>query len=126
MENLNLMDKEKFWNGIQETCPLAFKRFADWIDQYKRIIEWDRLFYPNFLWYSDSHSPQDIAARNDLKDCKIKYHDLPTEMQVGIFLRFASENTTCMFCVPLHWENIPRAMRDYFAALETFYQLDSM
>lgn len=59
MENLN---KANFFNEMQIKYPRAMKKFCDWIDEYKRVNNWDKMF------------------RNG-----IKYHDLTIDMQMGIF-----------------------------------------
>lgn len=79
MESLT---KENFWNDIYARYPQQVQKFCDWIDEYKKRVNWDNLFFnedPEFY---------DHAA----KGRKIKYHDLPLAMQLGIFIQFVSEN----------------------------------
>jgi len=64
MESLT---KENFWNDMDEKYPEAMKVFKRWLEEYKLNMQW--------------------AATGD----SIKYHDLPIEMQIGIWLGFARE-----------------------------------
>ena len=66
MENLGI---ENFWNDMSKEYPLAVVRFKTWIDAYKKIVKWEELF-----------------------GNKIKFHDLPYEMQMGIMNRFFIES----------------------------------
>lgn len=77
MENLN---KDNFWNEIEQKYPVQFKYFSEWIDNYKESVGWDSLFGNN------------IDAVH-YKQHQIKFHDIPLEMQLGVILRFAGE--TC-------------------------------
>lgn len=64
-DNLN---KENFFNLCQQCCPLAMGAFCKWIDAYKIGVDWKELF----------------AER-------VKFHDIPFEMQVGILVSFFHE-----------------------------------
>jgi hypothetical protein len=55
--------------------------FCKWIDEYKKEVSWDALF--------DNHSRLDSAE--NIQHKKIKFHDLPLEMQQGIILRYCQE-----------------------------------
>ena len=59
------LTKENFWDEIYKKYPVEFKKFADWIDGYKKKNNWGELFAP-------------------------PYHYLPKAMQIGIFMEFAS------------------------------------
>lgn len=65
MSNLN---KENFWNAMHDECPEAVEKFCVWIDDYKLLVGWRGLFGD-----------------------KVKFHDLPYEMQMGIMNRFFIE-----------------------------------
>ena len=73
---MNVLTKENFWNQLKEKYPLSVQHFCDWIDQYKKENQWERLFnygsphYDKMGW----HNP--------------KFHDLPMEMQYGIILYY--------------------------------------
>src|SRR5687768_11595223 len=73
MQNLN---KENFFNEIGKKYPQALAHFNQWIDEYKKEVGWDELF-GNV--YRPDHSDE------------IKFHDLPYDMQNGIFARFDLE-----------------------------------
>jgi len=67
MANLN---KENFFNDLQQKFPKAMKHFCDWVDEYKEEVKWLEMFSGN-----------------------IKFHDIPYDMQVGVLLRYLSEIT---------------------------------
>lgn len=69
------LTKENFWNNLFEKHPDGMKMFCEWIDAYKKQVDWSQLFFT-------PHSPLN-------RD--IKYHDLPVAMQIGIFLQFVEE-----------------------------------
>jgi len=73
MKNLN---KENFWNDMQDVYPKTMKKFCDWIDQYKIEINWSGLFNG------------DIAGNRHVP----KFHDIPLEMQYGIVIQFCLGN----------------------------------
>lgn len=66
MDNLG---KENFWNEIHERFPNVVDLFCRWIDDYKKEVEWTRLFATG-----------------------IKFHDIPYELQMGIMNRFFIES----------------------------------
>lgn len=65
MEN---KQRPAFWDDIEKQCPAVMQHFGKWIDEYKRKMDWDKLF----------------AAG-------IKFHDLPKEMQQGVLIKFQQE-----------------------------------
>jgi len=75
MDNLN---KENFWNDVYDKYPNATQVFCDWIDVYKKENNWDELF-------NAGHD-----TRGDLTEAP-KFHDLPIEMQQGIWIKFVRE-----------------------------------
>ncbi len=75
IENLN---KENFFNELTEKYPIAMKIFCDWIDEYKKEVDWDYLF-------------NEGEVKGDFKSAP-KFHDLPYDMQSGIIIRFACEH----------------------------------
>lgn len=79
MENLN---KENFWNEAYEAFPTATKVFCDWIDKWKKDNHWNKLFNSDSNW-------QDKNGKNAKAP---KFHDLPLEMQIGIWLAFEIDN----------------------------------
>lgn len=71
MQNLN---KENFWNALEQKYPVAMQRFKEWIDAYKNEVDWSELF----------------------AEYEVKLHDIPIEMQLGILLRFVAESLNDM------------------------------
>lgn len=61
------LTKENFWNEQMEKFPKSMKIFCAWIDEYKKAISWKDVFGSSM----------------------IKFHDIPYEMQQGIWIRFA-------------------------------------
>lgn len=79
-ENLN---KENFWNETYKTYPNACKLFCEWIDKYKKENKWDELF--------NNEERLEPNINNPFYFNKMKYHDIPLSMQLGIFHEFAIE-----------------------------------
>lgn len=75
MESLT---KENFWNDLQGKYPEQMKQFCDWIDEYKKRVDWRNLF--GNQWKEERELDQ------------VKYHDLPIAMQYGIFVQFVMES----------------------------------
>ena len=98
IEHFDSLTKENFWNDLQAKCPKQMLIFCEWIDQYKKRINWN-----NYRKYIESDNL-----------IEIKYHDLPIEMQFGIFLRFTRDQSVPHFFMPTQWNNIPQAIRDWF------------
>lgn len=67
-ENLSKMN---FWDDCKRLYPKATADFCDWIDNYKKKVNWDFLF----------------------KGELIKFHDIPFEMQIGIIMRYFQGNS---------------------------------
>ncbi len=38
------LDKENFFNEIEKVYPSACKLFCDWIDDFKKSVNWNELF----------------------------------------------------------------------------------
>lgn len=74
-----VLTKENFWNEIQDRYPGGFHEFVIWIDEYKKKVGWEKLFFP------------DALEDGTLVYTNIKFHDLPTAMQVGIFIQYWME-----------------------------------
>jgi hypothetical protein len=71
MEDLT---KENFWDECFEKYPDATKEFCEWIDGYKASVNWEELFAPG-----------------------IKFHDIPGEMQCGIWVEFIISTGACSY-----------------------------
>ncbi len=70
MENLN---RKNFFDALSKRAPLALNKFQEFIDGYKREINWQKLFNTNFI------------------DRNINFENLPFEMQIGILNKFFKE-----------------------------------
>lgn len=73
MKNL---DKHIFWEDIFKKYPKASEKFSNWIDQYKKEVNWSFLF-------------SDEVYKSEAS--KIKFDIIPIEMQIGILIRFFQE-----------------------------------
>lgn len=79
-QNLNL---ENFWNEMEKNYPDAFKHFSQWIDIYKKEVEWKKLF-------------NEDTISDDYREAP-KFHELPLEMQIGILFRYEYEMHQIMY-----------------------------
>lgn len=77
------LTKENFWNEIMNQYPNATKCFCDWIDEYKKAANWSQLFNES------CHAAG-----------KPKFHDIPYDMQVGIWIKFATDKLNELFEQP--------------------------
>lgn len=68
MEIQQNLTKENFWNEQMEKFPKSMKIFCAWIDEYKKAVNWTGLFGTD----------------------QMKFHNIPYEMQQGIWIRFAN------------------------------------
>jgi hypothetical protein len=62
------LTKENFWDELTNRWPGEMHRWCTWIDEYKKRVNWDKLFAPG-----------------------IKFHDIPIGMQLGIFNDYTME-----------------------------------
>lgn len=60
--------EKQFWDTLFESYPKAVKEFYVFIDEYKENNSW-----------------------NDLFGDKIKFHHLPAELQIGVWIAFQFE-----------------------------------
>jgi hypothetical protein len=72
------LNKENFWNPLMVKCPYAVGLFCEWIDEYKKKVNWNKLFNSDSDW-------QDMYGKNAPAP---KFHDIPFSMQVGIIELF--------------------------------------
>lgn len=76
------LTKENFWNQLHSDYPEAMQIFCDWIDEYKKEVDWDNLFKPktalNTIFYT-------------------KFHDIPHAMQMGIWFAFVIDQGGCLW-----------------------------
>ena len=83
---------------MMEKYPKATKKFCDWIDEYKKAVNWNKLF-------NDSYSQSNIKRAPNGEICSIdfsapKFHEIPYEMQVGIWITFAEDTLDHLFEQP--------------------------
>lgn len=77
----DILTKENFWNELNEKYPEQMKVFCAWIDEYKKRVEWDRLFqYGNMKIVPPGQKLATSLAP--------KFHEIPIAMQIGIILEF--------------------------------------
>jgi hypothetical protein len=94
------LTKENFWNGMMEKYPKATKSFCDWIDEYKKAVNWDKLFNPH---YNTSNIRR--AGNGEITSIDYsapKYHDLPYAMQYGIWIEYCRQHLSDYFEQPEH------------------------
>jgi len=68
------LTKENFWNELYKAYPQGTQVFCEWIDEYKKACNWNDLFRDHL--------------NADAKFSSPKFHDLPYDMQLGIWIRF--------------------------------------
>jgi len=71
------LTKDNFWNELTKSYPLGTKVFYDWIDEYKKAVNWQDLFRDHL--------------NADAKFSSPKFHNLPHAMQLGIWIFFLDE-----------------------------------
>jgi hypothetical protein len=106
MKRTEQLTKSNFWDAMLKQYPEAMQEFCTWIDEYKKACDWQQLF--NYY-----------ATDEDRVNLR-KYHDIPGEMQYGIFISFInnliSEGKLPPFGVRftpaaennMKWDHIPR------------------
>lgn len=93
-KTVNTNSKKEYWDPIEQTCPDAFAIFSNWIDSYKKRVNWNLIF-------------SNYKAGNELKSL-IKFHDLPYEMQIGVLMQFFVETAG-----PDHRFFLPELVKGY-------------
>lgn len=81
------LTKENFFNEMMEQYPKATKEFCDWIDDYKASVNWNSLFKAN-------------ENTMQLHSSTYKFHEIPYDMQVGIWIAFAMDTLEHLFEQP--------------------------
>lgn len=66
---MNLNKKNTFTEEWEQRFPNVAKHFKNWIDEYKRDIDWNELFQNGIESY-------------------VKFHDVPLELQYGIICKW--------------------------------------
>jgi len=88
------LTKENFFNQLYQDYPNAMKEFCDWIDQYKLKVNWTK-FIP-----------------------EAKFHDIPYEMQMGIWFGFILDKGVCYFEVELSDFDLAKDIKEYMRIKE--------
>lgn len=92
------MNKENFWNDIEQKYPASVSQFKKWVNIYKKKNNWCDLFRieqtRHTIENDEEGNLQGIYIDIDPKTFTPKYHDLPVAMQFGIFLQYVYERDT--------------------------------
>lgn len=104
---MNTMTKEALWNEIKILYPNHFEIFSQWIDKYKTRVNWLELFNEKTI-----HSP--VNGFESVALHAPKFHELPAEMQAGIFVAYVRECGGGYFNYSSRSENIADDIRTYF------------
>lgn len=68
----------QFWSDIKEKFVGEFEEFNEWLNEYSKKTNWERIFNPNYTM-------EGMMWRG------ITFYDLPDAMQIGIFMQYVSE-----------------------------------
>ena len=92
MKPLPSLTKENFFDELKANYPTAWLAFDLWIDEYKKAVDWDSLFNDESLISVETQISKD-SRRDVFGYSKApKFHEIPFEMQIGILLKFVTEN----------------------------------
>jgi hypothetical protein len=94
------LTKENFWNEMMEKYPKSTKVFCEWIDEYKKEVDWVNLFNEHL---------------------NIKFHDIPYAMQYGIWMEFCRQEMSKYFEQPEHesqFIDLAEDVKGVFAEIE--------
>lgn len=73
---------EDFWDTMRTLYPHALDHFKLWINDYKRSVEWTKLFRQTII--DEKINPHPVTGFRAFREPK--YHEIPDAMQFGIFL----------------------------------------
>ncbi len=101
------LTRENFWDEVEVKQPKAFNDFADWIDAYKKKVEWDKIF-------------QKTAKPDKSRMETLKFHDLPIAIQMGIIIEYFLEVADLDICgIDVETPNdLAKIVRMFFEANE--------
>lgn len=104
------LTKENFWNEIMKKFPKATKVFCEWIDEYKKEVNWVHLFNQEQFLVPD----------------QVKFHDIPHAMQEGIWIEFVRQNIHKFFEQPeySYSMDLEEDIKTVFAELEPLIDED--
>lgn len=89
------LTKENFWNEVFLQYPKATKLFCNWVDEYKKAVNWNLLFnetYGGDCGNGSCGMPDAVKAP--------KFHDLPYAFQQGIWIEFVNQTLEGLFEQP--------------------------
>lgn len=94
------LTKENFWNEMMKLYPKSTKQFCEWIDEYKKAVNWDKLF-------NGHYGQSNIKRASNGEMCSIdfsapKFHDIPYAMQYGIWIEYCRQTLSNFFEQPEH------------------------
>lgn len=105
------LNKENFWNEVYKKYPKGVQVFCDWIDNYKKQNDWNKLFRAEV---SVSQPKSFVHVRTDAP----KFHDLPRAMQIGIMIEFI-----CLYPSVHEWEIDDVYSYDWENSISKFFKL---
>ena len=105
------MTKANFWDKIQSEYPEEMGEFLSWLEEFKRRENWSDLF-----GQIGQAKPFPDGSINWAD--RLKFHDLPNAMQIGIFIQYTIEQGGESFFQPgaEMWTmaNMIQAIRQWF------------
>jgi hypothetical protein len=72
----DILTLENFWNEMKLKYPNAVKDWCDWVDDYKKKVDWNGLFHDGKF------------TENTGIPVTTKVHELPIALQVGLFIQY--------------------------------------
>jgi hypothetical protein len=111
---MECLTKENFWNNLMQSNPEELEKFCQWIDEYKKGVNWSKLFNYGPPHYATAgwHNP--------------KYHDLPLAIQKGIFLEYIQRSNSnpdssvvTKIALALEFAEVQDAIQTYFNLVRT-------
>lgn len=119
--NLNdTLRKENFWNEMMVRFPKAMILFCNWIDAYKKQVGWEELFNGGAAWRK-KHVYGEIARSP-------KFHEMPYEMQQGIWICFVNNTLHRFFEQPEYDYQFDLAedIKEVFGEIENLIDEDDL
>jgi hypothetical protein len=98
------LTKENFFDRMYKQYPISYKKFCDWIDEYKKAVDWKELF---------NNTPDALAP---------KFHEIPHAFQFGIWHTYAlqSENNEWYNEQLYDYETLQKAIEAFFEYSESW------
>lgn len=82
------LTSEYFWKEVLIKYPNATKRFMEWVQEYKKAVNWDGLFGKHETRHYGRLVCSGIAP---------EFSQLPHAMQQGIWLEYLCQRGGCQF-----------------------------